>query len=98
MTIYYCKIDSRLGSKSVPTFSNKTILPNYTDNSIVFIKLGSFIFIISIPSLCSLPIFLINLLAYVYGSIINGHLLDLSIIIPFSVEVSSLGNPAIFHY
>lgn len=37
------------------------------------------------------------LFAYDYGSIINVHLLLLSIIIPFSIDVSSLGNPQIFH-
>lgn len=44
-----------------------------------------------------LPRFLINLFAYVYGSIINGHLLDLNIIIPFSIDKLSLGNPATDH-
>lgn len=38
-----------------------------------------------------------NLFAWFWGSIIKGHLLVLSIIIPFYVDVSSFGKPAIFH-
>ncbi len=37
-----------------------------------------------------------NLFAWLWGSIINGHRFVLSIIIPFYVDVSSFGNPAIF--
>ena len=62
-TIYYNKIGSNDGSKSLPTFSINTHLPNYTANSNVLIKFGSFTFNTSIPSACSLPIFLINLFA-----------------------------------
>jgi len=38
------------------------------------------------------------LLAYDWGSIIKAHLLLFSIIIPFSMDVSSFGSPDIFHY
>lgn len=95
-TTYYNRIGSNEGSKSFATFSIITHFPNYIASSRVRIKLLSFILSISIPSSCSLPRFFMNLLAYVYGSIINGYLLLLSIIIPFSIDVSSFGNPAIF--
>ena len=61
--IYYVKIGSIDGSSSIGMFSNKTHLPNYTDNSIVFIKAGSFAFKTSRPSECSLPIFFMYLFA-----------------------------------
>jgi hypothetical protein len=40
------------------------------------------------------PRFLINLLAWVYGSIMSGHLLDLNMMIPFSTDNLSDGSPA----
>jgi len=63
LTIYYKRIGSKEGSKSFPTFSINTYLPNYTANSRVLIRFGSLTFNTSIPSACSLPIFLINLFA-----------------------------------
>ena len=63
LTTYCNRIGSNDGSKSLAIFSIRTHLPNYTANSKVLIKLLSFSFNTSIPSSCSLPKFLINLLA-----------------------------------
>ncbi len=51
----------------------------------------------SIPYGCSFDKFLMNLFAWFWGSIIKGHLLVLSMIIPFYVELSSFGSYAMFH-
>ena len=71
-TTYCNNMGSKDGSRSLPTFSMSTHLPNYTASSRVLIKLVSFNLSTSIPSSCSLPRFLMYLLAYVYGSIMSG--------------------------
>ena len=50
------------------------------------------------PSSCSLPSFLIKLLAWLCWSIIRLRRLAFSMIIPFSIETASLGRPATFYY
>ena len=48
-------------------------------------------------SASSLPKFLMNLFAWFYGSIMSGHLRDLNIMIPFSIDRLSLGREAAVH-
>ena len=93
---YCAKIGSSEASNSFCTFSSRTHLPYCTANSNVLIKVSPTL-TTSIPSGCYFDKFLINLLAWFCGSIIKGHLLVLSMMIPFSVELSSFGNSAMFH-
>jgi len=95
LTTYWAKIGSKDASSYFWTFSNKTHFPYWTASSRV-LMIESPIFTTSIPSGCYFARFLMNLLACVWGSIIKGQRLVLSMMIPFSVEVSSLGNSAIF--
>lgn len=96
MTTFCNKTGYSEGSRSLPTPSKRTHLPNWIASSIVLIKLASVVLTTLIPYSCLDPRFLINLLAWLWGSIIKGHLFVLSMMIPFYVEVSSFGNPAIF--
>ena len=94
-TTSWAKIGSKEASSYFWTFSRRTHFPYWTANSKV-LMIDSPILTTSMPSGCYLAIFLINLFAWFWGSIIKGHLLVLSIMIPFSVEVSSFGSYAIF--
>lgn len=94
-TTSWARIGSNDASSSFCTFYNRTHLPYCTANSRVRIKVSP-ILTTSIPSGCYLERFLMNLFAWFWGSIIRGHLLVLSMMIPFSVLLSSLGNSAIF--
>lgn len=93
--IYWAKIGSSDASNYFWTFSSNTHLPYCTANYKVLIKVSPTL-TTSIPSGCYLDKFLMNLLAWFWGSIIKGHLLVLSIMIPFSVELSSFGSSAMF--
>lgn len=95
MNIYFNKIGSSAGSKSSSIFSNRTGYPNLIAFSKVFKKLDSVSFVIC--RLLSEPIFLIHLFAYPYGSITKGHLRQLNIKIPFSIDKSSAGRPCSYH-
>ena len=90
-TTCWPKIGSNEASSYFCTFYNRTHFPYWIANSRVLIKDYPF-FITSIPSGCYLDKFLMNLFAWFCGSIISGHLLVLSMIIPFYVELSSFGN------
>ena len=92
----WAKIGSKDASSYFWTFSSKTHLPYWTASYKVLINVYTTL-TTSIPSGCYFDKFLINLFAWFWGSIINGHLLVLSMMIPFSVELSSLGSYAIFH-
>ena len=96
LSTYLRRIGSRAGSISSPTFSSNTHLPNWMASSKFLSRLGSLVFT---ASKLSLPIsstakFLTNLLAQFQGSIIRGHLLDLNMMIAFSIERLSLGSVA----
>lgn len=82
---------SRDGSSYYYTFSIKTICPFLIAFSKIFKKLASLSLVIWI--LWSLLMFLIHLLAWPWGSIINGHLLQLKMKIPLSVDKESVGKP-----
>jgi len=98
--IFCCnRIGSNAGSNSSPMFSKSTHFPNWIANSKLLSKLPSDNLNTSSYTAVSglVPRFLTNLLAWVYGSIMRGHLLDLNMIIPFSIERLSLGRPATVH-
>ena len=97
-TFYYKRIGSNAGSRFSPTFSKSTHFPNWIAISKPLNRFGSDCLKTSKPVSIFFPKFLINLFAYVYGSIIRGHLLDLNIIIPFSTDNLSEGSPATPHY
>lgn len=95
MIIFYYKIDSKIASIVSPIFSKSTFYPNY----IAFSKLFDNTFydydVRTMMSGCDgFPpsICLIQVLAYVYGSIINGHLVEFFKIIALSIENESLGS------
>lgn len=89
--IFYYKMDSKIASIDSPIFSNKTFCPNYNafsklfDNRVYDYDVRTIIN--DYPSIC-----LIHVLAYVYGSIINGHLVEFFKIIALSIENESFGN------
>lgn len=79
------------GSSYSSTFSINTIWPFLIAFYKIFRKLTSLNFVIW--SFWSLLIFLIHLLACPWGSIIRGHLRQLYINIPLSVDKESVGRP-----
>lgn len=95
LTICFNKIGSRAGSRISSMFSSRTGYPNRIEFSKVFKKFGSVNFVVCI--LFSAPKFFIHLLAYPWGSIIRGHLLQLKMKIPFSIDNLSAGRPYSCH-
>jgi len=95
LNIYFYNIGSNAGSNSSSTFSINTYYPNLIEFSNVFKKLVSLNLVTY--KLVSFPNALMNLFAYPCGSIINGHLLQLNMNIPLSIDKLSAGNPASYH-
>ena len=95
MKTYFIKIGSNDGSISSSIFSINTDWPNLIEFSRVFKKLLSLNLVTW--RFESFPKVLIHLLAYPWGSITNGHLLQLKINIPLSIDKLSAGNPASYH-
>lgn len=94
---FFSKIGSIVGSNSSSTFSKRQGNPNFMQFSNGFkntfapsFKLRTFIYFSSL--------FLIQVTAYNYGSIHNGHLDALVVKIPFYIDNSSPGKVSDAHY
>ena len=90
LTVYFINNGSKIWSIVNSIFSNKYGYPYWIELSSSFVYLA--LFYDPIYRLLLANSFLIQLLAYPEGSIINGHFLEFYIIIAFSVEFYSIGR------
>mmetsp|Transcript_139279 Transcript_139279/g.362084 ORF Transcript_139279/g.362084 Transcript_139279/m.362084 type:complete len:218 (-) Transcript_139279:9076-9729(-) len=88
---------SSAGSRLMPMFSKRIHFPNWIPNSNVLRKFFSLNLHTSMPVSVSLPMFLMYLFACRCGSIISGHRLERSMMMPFSIESASFGREATTH-
>lgn len=103
LKIYFKRTGSSRGSRSSPTLSSKIGRPSlraYSNLCTKFSWSEGFRMISLWPELefSWASLFLIQRLAWPWGSIINGHLRAFSIMIPFSIEKESTGSPVIYHW